>query len=798
MDGFIVPGTVEVTAPTATGTQTVYDDGFGGWRTAPDGGGLAVVGTLNYRTGAWDITFPSSVPANSQIDAEYQFVVSDMGSGAQAGTGGSYIPTDVVCTNATGGAAQIDSADANCAPIATLPVVPSTVRFVCSDVAGSPETIYDDGVGGLCTLRRGDPNSVDIVGTIDYSTGAWDITWSGLVTATATITASYVAVADSPNVHDLRGSAARMDTSDAATGNDFLTESWLNYVTGAFQVKFSLSATRDLVNNATVYAVYQHGELLGWGDGTAVAFSGDVADAPIRRENNRELAFQGGQQALPGAGEAQMAFATLGPPDAWTQNVGGGASANPIDFANGDTAIQWSGAPYNGEAVFVVVEEVVGHVTCQFCGDIGNERATITDGIYAIMDVSPSDATKLRFRVMFNDGTGSVAVESWDLLDDFEDMVDTVNATDGTGSELVTIEDAGTGAEPDPVTQNLGMDGAFTTSDVVGTKVGPTYTGMQLYSNPDTVLVDVLTAPGQWHRQVQDAGIALCESQGRRALWVYSLPDFTPPDQMNDDLPGVLSTDLAQDAVDFVNGSYNAAIAGGVARPSVKVPYPPLASVNSDYATCHAFWLNYFDQYTNEDVWEGPEGDFTQLLAKTDRDQERWFPVAGLNRGQIQDVNTIRYSPDVADRTLMYNLVGNLQNVVNPIRSKVGVGIWIDGQRTMYRQSSVRDRNNVRLLLNRLENLLEIANFRYEHELNDPILWRQIEATGRLIIRPMIARRGLTDARVVCDSSTNTPDVIAQNKAVAKLYIQPTLSAEIIEYNIVIVPTGVTFEEVLA
>jgi hypothetical protein len=222
-----------VTAPTASGTQTVYDDGFGGWRSGPNGTGVAVVGTINYRTGAWDITFLTQVPATSVITSEYDFIVSDMGSNALAGDGGTYIAADQVCTSATGGAPQIDSADVNCAPLANVPVVPSSVRFVCSGVGGGgPETVYDDGIGGLCTKRRGDANAVDVVGTINYLTGVWDITFSGNVDAAATIDASYVAVAESNFVHAMRGSDARIDNTDPAAANDFLGLNWLDYQVG--------------------------------------------------------------------------------------------------------------------------------------------------------------------------------------------------------------------------------------------------------------------------------------------------------------------------------------------------------------------------------------------------------------------------------------------------------------------------------------------------------------------------------------------------------------------------------------
>jgi len=64
--GGVRPGTVAITAIVAATPETIFDDGNGGWT-----GG--VVGTINYRTGAWTITFSGAPDASTAINASYRW-----------------------------------------------------------------------------------------------------------------------------------------------------------------------------------------------------------------------------------------------------------------------------------------------------------------------------------------------------------------------------------------------------------------------------------------------------------------------------------------------------------------------------------------------------------------------------------------------------------------------------------------------------------------------------------------------------------------------------------------------------
>ena len=54
-------------------------------------------------------------------------------------------------------------------------------------------------------------------------------------------------------------------------------------------------------------------------------------------------------------------------------------------------------------------------------------------------------------------------------------------------------------------------------------------------------------------------------------------------------------------------------------------------------------------------------------------------------------------------------------------------------------------------------------------------------------------RQGLFAFRVVMDDTNSTPDVIDRNILVGQIYLQPTRTAEFIQLDFNVLPTGATF-----
>jgi phage tail sheath protein FI len=64
-------------------------------------------------------------------------------------------------------------------------------------------------------------------------------------------------------------------------------------------------------------------------------------------------------------------------------------------------------------------------------------------------------------------------------------------------------------------------------------------------------------------------------------------------------------------------------------------------------------------------------------------------------------------------------------------------------------------------------------------------------------LRDVKGRRGITDFRVVCDSTNNSGDVVDGNRFVADIYIKPTRSINFITLNFIATRTGVEFKTIV-
>jgi hypothetical protein len=798
--GWIVPGTIVLTPshPTDAVPPPIYDDGFGGFRTLPAGAGVPVPGgAIDYRTGIWVVTTWDPVlavafTAGGSIRGEYDIQVIDMGGGVLPGDLGTQITDEVVSTSTPGGA-TVANTDANSQAIVG-PIRRGNVRINLVLTGPAIRRFYDDGLGGWLDRPRGDPRAVAVTGSIDYVSGAWTITPPAAVVAATLITVDYTSVAEDDAVRTLRGTgpqfqsnvianAAGMDDALPASANAFLGTNFLDHRTGQWGIALDLVETGDrtfnLKDNGSITAVYVPASILGFGDGTTTTFVGTMAPAPFRRQANRLQAFQAAQASASGAGEPQTSFAALGvtlDDDFWSQNVV--ASTDPdnfLVFSSGETSIQWTSAPLADEAVFTVAEEVVLHFVAKYPGDIGNERTVIADGFRVVVGADPTLANSLRARVMF----GLNTEESFGQALNLDELVAQIN--DGqNGSDLVTAVLAPAGQFLDldvTADQTIGLAGAFTIADVIGVKQGQTYTGLQMFANFEVIDVDFLMIPGQWHRQVITAMQTLVETPGRRAIGIVPMPDADDPFPHDD----------------FLNGNWNAASPGGIAVAEVRVPYPPLVEIASRLMTDCAPWVGYFDAYNNVDVFEPAEGDMTRLLASTPRP---WFPAAGERRGRVI-ADQIRYSASRGDRDQVQGIVGSRVKCLNLITQRVGLGLRLMNQQTLYRLAgSALGELSVSWTINLIMNGLDILAQTFLFEINDETLWREAQEACNRFLRPIIERRGLQDAFVVIDGTTTLPEDIDAGRMRGTIFIKPSLPAKFIVLSLVLTPAGASFEEV--
>ncbi len=170
-----------------------------------------------------------------------------------------------------------------------------------------------------------------------------------------------------------------------------------------------------------------------------------------------------------------------------------------------------------------------------------------------------------------------------------------------------------------------------------------------------------------------------------------------------------------------------------------------------------------------------------------DRVSAEWFAPAGLNRGSLSTVLQPERKLTVNDRNLLY------QGKVNPIATFPGVGTVIYGQKTLQQKPSALDRVNVRRLLIALKDYIGQIGENIVFEPNTQVTRNKFLNQVNPYLESVQQRQGLYSFQVVMDETNNTPDVVDRNQLVGTIYLQPTKTAEFIQLDFNILPTGTTF-----
>jgi Phage tail sheath protein subtilisin-like domain/Phage tail sheath C-terminal domain len=214
-------------------------------------------------------------------------------------------------------------------------------------------------------------------------------------------------------------------------------------------------------------------------------------------------------------------------------------------------------------------------------------------------------------------------------------------------------------------------------------------------------------------------------------------------------------------------------------------------SRSSSFVVADSGWKYQLDKYNNVYRWIPLNGDIAGLCVYTDTVKDPWFSPAGFNRGAIKNCIKLAWNPTKTYRDTLY-AAG-----VNPVVSFAGQGTVLFGDKTLQSKPSAFDRINVRRLFIALEKSIGTAAKYSLFELNDEFTRGQFIALVTPFLRDIQGRRGVTDFKVVCDTTNNTPNVIDSNQFVGDIYIKPARSINFIQLNFVAVGTGVEFTTIV-
>jgi len=183
-----------------------------------------------------------------------------------------------------------------------------------------------------------------------------------------------------------------------------------------------------------------------------------------------------------------------------------------------------------------------------------------------------------------------------------------------------------------------------------------------------------------------------------------------------------------------------------------------------------------------------------RTIAYNDSVAYPWFAPAGLTRGGITNATNVGYIDSEGEFVATALNQGQRDTMylvkVNPITNFPGQGLFVYGQKTLYAASSALDRINVARLVAYIRDGLDPLARPFAFEPNDDATRAAAQDSVERFLGDIMAKRGLYDFAVVCDSSNNTAARIDKNEMWIDVAIEPTKAAEFIYIPVRIVNTG--------
>lgn len=280
------------------------------------------------------------------------------------------------------------------------------------------------------------------------------------------------------------------------------------------------------------------------------------------------------------------------------------------------------------------------------------------------------------------------------------------------------------------------------------------------------------------------------------AIWTFKNPEATNINVFS--TPGVdtfSNTNLVEEAIEMVEQDRADSLyivttpdtdAGGEVLLPEDVADQLYGQFDSNYTCTYWPWIQINDAENNVYIYVPPTRDVVRNIALTDNIAFPWFAVAGVQRGDVDAIKA-RVKLTLGERDVLY------ENRINPIATFASEGIKIWGNKTLQVKESALDRINVRRLLLQARKLISAVAIRLLFEQNDDIVRNQFLSLVNPILDNIRSERGLTDFRVVLDSS---PESIDRNELLGRIFLKPTRALEFICVEFNIVPTGASFDDI--
>lgn len=211
----------------------------------------------------------------------------------------------------------------------------------------------------------------------------------------------------------------------------------------------------------------------------------------------------------------------------------------------------------------------------------------------------------------------------------------------------------------------------------------------------------------------------------------------------------------------------------------------------SSYSATYAQWVKVNNSATDTYCWVPFSGWAAAAFARVDAARFPWIPVAGLERGQVNNTVDIALNPNQAERDQLYR-IGVNSVVLFPDQGTV---IW--GQKTLLRRETAFNRINVRRLFLALEKVTVRVLRNFVFEPNTVFTRTRVRNTTSPVFDLARSNDGLYDYTIVCDERNNSGNSIDNNKLCVDFYVKPVKAAEFISATFIATGSSVEFSELI-
>ena len=290
-------------------------------------------------------------------------------------------------------------------------------------------------------------------------------------------------------------------------------------------------------------------------------------------------------------------------------------------------------------------------------------------------------------------------------------------------------------------------------------------------ADPEVAEYNLMSVPGVWYEPLTAHAISVCESRGD-ALAVIDLDTGYKADTEN---TNSVSANL---------GSVSTAITNMRNR-----------RLNSSYGCAYYPWVQIRDSISDAMLWVPPSIVALGTFSSAQRRSELWFAPAGFTRGGLTEGSAGLPVLQTRERLVSKDRDDLYEANINPIATFPAEGIVIFGQKTLQVTPSALDRINVRRLMIYVKKEISRMAATILFDQNVQTTWDRFLNKVNPFLRDVQARLGLTDFKVVLDSSTTTPELVDRNILYAKIFLKPARAIEFIALDFVITNSGAGFED---